>query len=172
MTYTVFLSSTFADFERERERLENVLPCIGVHVSLAEREGNIGKNLSETLKYLIDRSDLVVLLIGARAGTKSESGQTWTKKEFDYASKKGKRVFAYIREVPSELISLSDREKDGELAIRALIDAVQKRIALVPRYKLGECCRLTAMVTRDVTRYVEELKGADERKTYTDSFVE
>jgi len=170
-TYTVFLSSTFADFARERAKLAEVLPFVGVHVSLAEREGDTGKKLLDTLKALIDRSDLVVLLIGSRAGSASETGQYWTKDEVDYAFAKGKRVFAYIREVPHEIIALTDQNREGEMAVRSLLEAVEKKVALIPRYRRGECCKLTAMVIRDVARYVEELKAAKANESYTDSFA-
>jgi hypothetical protein len=170
-TYTVFLSSTFADFAAERVKLAEVLPFVGVHVALAEREGDRGKKLLDTLKDLIDNSDMVVLLIGSRAGTKSETGQCWTKNEVDHAFAKGKRVFAYIREVPPELLLLTDQHKDADLEVISLVQAAEARLALIPRYWLGECCKLTAMVIRDVTRCIEDLKAADAQKSYDDSFV-
>jgi nucleoside 2-deoxyribosyltransferase len=170
-THTVFLSSTFADFARERAKLAEVLPFVGVHVSLAEREGDRGKKLLDTLKELIDHSDMVVLLIGSRAGTPSETGQCWTKNEVDYAFAKGKRVFAYIREVPHEMITLTDQDKAGETAVRLLLEAVEEKLALIPRYKRGECCKLTAMVIRDVARYTEELKAMEGKNNYADSFT-
>jgi nucleoside 2-deoxyribosyltransferase len=170
-THTVFLSSTFADFARERAKLAEVLPFVGVHVSLAEREGDRGKKLLDTLKDLIDHSDMVVLLIGSRAGSASETGQYWTKNEVDYAFAKGKRVLAYIREVPREMIALTDQNRQGEMAVRLLLEAVETKVALIPRYKRGECCKLTAMVIRDVARYVEELKAGKEKDSYSDSFT-
>jgi hypothetical protein len=116
-TYTVFLSSTFADFATERPKLADLLSYADVHVSTAERAGDKGKTLIDTLKDLIDHSDMIVPLIGSRAGTTSATGQCWTKEEVDYAFTKGKSVFAYIREVPPELLSLTDRNRDSELQI-------------------------------------------------------
>ncbi len=51
------------------------------------------------------------------------------------------------------------------------MEAVEDKIALVPRYKLGECCKLTAMVIRDVALYTEEPKATEQQKSYNDSFI-
>jgi hypothetical protein len=115
-TYTVFLSSTFADFAAERPRLADLLSYADVHVITAERAGDRGMSLLDTLKSLIDRSDIVVLLIGSRAGATSVTGQTWTREEVDHAFAKGKRMFAYKRELPPELLLLTDRDPGSELA--------------------------------------------------------
>lgn len=170
-TQTVFLSSTFADFTKERTKLAEVLPFVDVHVSLAERAGDRGKKLLDTLRDLIDHADIVVLLIGSRAGSASDTGQYWTKDEVDYAFEKGKRVFAYVRDVPRELIPLTDPNRDGEMGITSLLDAVKKKVALIPHYKRGECCKLTAMVIRDVTRHVEESNKVRGNDNYADSFT-
>lgn len=169
--HTVFLSSTFTDFKIERPKLADLLSYVGVHAYTAERAGDTGKKLLETLKDLIDRSDMVVLLIGSRAGTMSGTGHSWTKNEIDYAFATGKRVFAYVREVPSEQLSLIDRNRDSECQISLLLNAVEARVAIIPRYGLNECCKLTTMVIRDVLRYVEEVNAASAQKTYDESFV-
>ena len=159
-TYTVFVSSTFADFAAERPRLADLLSYADVHVITAERAGDRGKSLLETLKSLIDRSDIVVLLIGSRAGSTSVSGQTWTKEEVDHALARGKRMFAYKRELAPELLSLTDRDPKSEPALSLRLRAVEEKIAIVPRYNHNECCKLTAMVVRDVLRCVEDLTEA------------
>ena len=169
-TYTVFLSSTFADFARERGKLTEVLPYIDIHVSVAERTGDIGKSLSDTLAKKIDECEMVVLLLGSRAGTKSETGEPWAQKEVDYAFSKNKRVFAYQRVTPQESLSLVDRDQTGETALTDLLEFVQKKVAIVPRFELGECCKLTAMVIRDVDRYARELKEWQQQKSYDESF--
>jgi hypothetical protein len=166
-TYRVFLSSTFADFRAERRKLPeliNLLP--NVKAFSAEVEGDIGKPKLDTLRKMIDKCHIVVLLIGSRSGSKSGTGQTWTKEEVDYAFEKGKRVFAYIRELPRDVLALTDRDCDGELALNALVNEVNKRIALVQRYNYDECCKLTAMVIRDVQQCVADLEDGRQRDSY------
>ena len=79
--------------------------------------------------------------------------------------------YSPIHELPKDVETFTDRDEEGEAALRLLLNAVEKRIALVPRFKQGECCKLTAMVIRDVTRYVEELNTRAEGDSYADSFV-
>jgi nucleoside 2-deoxyribosyltransferase len=170
-TYRVFLSSTFADFKVERTRLPELINLLhDVKVIAAHLEGDRGEPKLDTLRKLIDGCDIVVLLIGSRSGSKSDTGQTWTKEEVDYALAKGKRVFAYIRELPAEVLALTDRNADGELALNSLIDEVDKKIALVQRYKYGECCKLTAMVIRDVQQCVADLTHARQAASYDQGF--
>lgn len=60
--YTVFLSSTFADFGKERRKIMENLTYIDVHVRCAELTGDVNKSLTHTLLEMIDGSDMVVLL--------------------------------------------------------------------------------------------------------------
>ena len=113
---------------------------------------------------------MIVLLLGARAGTKSETGIPWTQKEVEYAFLKNKRVFTYLRETPRELLPLVDRDKKGQKALASLLESVQKRLTRIQRFRLGECCKLTAMVIRDVDCYAEVLKTKEEENSYNESF--
>jgi len=166
--YRVFLSSTFADFKSERKRLRKVLPLIGVHLDCAEQRGDEGKPLLATLEKWIDECDMVVLLLGSRAGTTSDTGERWTRKEVRYAFQKNKRVFAYLRETPTESLSLVDRDKEAERDLDSLLTDIKEKLAVIPRFKFGECCKLTAMVIRDVDRCTREL----EAEAYGNSFVQ
>ena len=147
-----------------------MLSYADVHVITAERTGDRGMSLLDTLKRLIDRSDIVVLLIGSRAGATSVTGQTWTREEVDHALAKGKRIFAYKRELPPELLSLTDRDPGSDLALISLLRAVEEKVAIVPRYNYNECCKLTAMVVRDVLGCVADLAGAAQQASYDRGF--
>jgi hypothetical protein len=167
----VGLISTFGNFVAERQALLKTLPFIDVHVVCAERAGDRGKPLDETLQELIDRSKAVVLLMGSRSGSFSASGVPWTELEFDHAIAKGKRVFAYLREDPPELKGLVDRDTAAVKRLESFVAKVESRIAIVPRYQLGDCCALIAMVVRDVDRYMQEIRWMEEKNAYWDSFT-
>jgi len=168
---TVFLSSTFADFAQERKRLIEMLPYIEVHVSCAERAGIRRGPLSDMLEKLIDDCDLIVLLVGSRAGTISDTGERWTSREVKYALSKQKPVLAYVRETPKSLLNLVDRNEDGQKALAELLDTVTTRMTKVQPFRLGECCKLTAMVIRDVDRLIQELKAEREKDSYYKGFA-
>ena len=163
-SYNIFLSSTFADFEHERKGLMETLSLLEVHCTAAERIGDIGTGLSDTLMRKIDQCEVVVLLISSRAGTESDTGETWTRKEFDYAVARRKRIFAYIREFPPEYQTHADVDPSRQAAVEEFKVAVQKKISIVPRFLLGECCKLTAMVARDVGKYKVEKDMEASRK--------
>ena len=162
-----FLSSTFADFKTERAQLQQALRMIQVLPICAEDAGDAGVPLSKLLIKLIDQADMVVVLVGSRAGDVSPDGRTWTRKESEYAVLSGKKVFAYIRETSEEERSQFDSDRSSQESLTDLVKFLEGRIAIVPRYTRGDCCRLTAMVIRDVSRYAEQLQSED----YDDGFL-
>jgi len=170
MAYDVFISSTFADFSKERKRIAELLRLIQINAILAEEMGDKGKDLRTTLTNLIDQSDMIVLLIGSRAGSWTKMGNTWTQAETNYAFAKNKRVFAYIREIPDEIQKLVDIDDKKQESINNFINFVDEKIALVPRFKKKECCKLIAMVIRDIERYANELRDNEAYESYMEGF--
>ena len=168
--YSIFLSSTFGDLKEERTQVREALSLIPVSVYCAEQCGDTGKSLSKTLKKWIDEADAVVLLIGHRSGDSSGSGESWTQMEVKYAMKKKKRLFVYIRELPDKLTQLVDQDLEKQHKLENFISLIEKRVANIPRFKRGQCCRLTAMVVRDVDRYLQALEIARQEASYNDSF--
>ena len=111
MVPCVFLSSTFSDFIDERSILMEVIPYVDIHLICAERKGFEGSSLSYTLEEWINKSDMIILLIGMRYGEESKEGCSWTETEIRYAIKNKKRIFAYIRELKTEQLKLIDPNK-------------------------------------------------------------
>ncbi|MGA2781951.1 MAG: DUF4062 domain-containing protein [Smithella sp.] len=169
--YTVFLSSTFSDLNKERTQVCDALALIPVSVLCAEHSGDTGKRLSPTLKGWIDEADAVILLIGQHSGTLSGSGKPWTQVEARYAIQKKKRLFVYVRQIPDELRTLIDQDLEAKRKLEEFICFIEKKIANVPRFNLGQCCRLTAMVVRDVDRYLRTLEKTRQEASYLDSFT-
>lgn len=124
----------------------------------------------ETLHDLIDLADMVVLLVGSRAGTISDNGEPWTMREINYAFDKGKRVFAYLRQLPKEYTIVADTNESSEKLLREFHAYLQRKVAIIPRYKRGECCKLTTAVVRDVARYAWEMQYIEHQSDYQESF--
>ena len=78
--------------------------------------------------------------------------------------------FAYIRELPRKRKRLTGRSTRGKEALKALISAVKEKVKFVPRFEQHECCKLTAMIIRDVLGAVAELTAASESESYNRSF--
>ncbi len=174
MVPSVFLSSTFADFEEERQILMEVIPYIDVHVHCAERKGTDDDELEHNLKRWIDESDMVVLLVGMRYGSQSGAGVSWTATEIDYVLEEKKRLFAYVRKLSNEQIRLVDPNEEKLKKLEEFIGIVKAHVPVVPRYNHGNQCQLVAMVIRDVYRYAQKLRDKAkiaEKETYLDSFT-
>ena len=171
MARSVFLSSTFADFEEERSVLMEVMPYIDIHLICAERKGDRGLRLEKSLERWIDESDMIILLIGMRYGSESESGYSWTEHEIRYALKKKKRVFAYVRKLDSkEYKMLVDRDMEKAEKLEEFVKKIRKHVPIIPRYPYDKVYQLVAMAIRDVGKYKEELEAKDAKETYAEGF--
>lgn len=51
------------------------------------------------------------------------------------------------------------------------IATVEKKIAVVPRFKLKDRCHLVAMVIRDVDRLAQQWKAEEQQQNYEESFL-
>ncbi len=112
--YQVFVSSTYEDLKKEREKAIDVLlkrNCLPVGMELFPA---LHKEQFEYIKEKIDESDYYIVLIGGKYGSMDENGISYTEKEYDYAIEKGKKVMAFIQMKPKQLEI--DELKRGKLA--------------------------------------------------------
>lgn len=111
--YQVFISSTFADLQEERAKVQKMimqLDCIPAGMELFPA---IDEEQLEFIKRIIDDSDYYLLIIGGRYGSiSSEDGISFTEKEYDYAVSKGIKVIALLHKNPEKL-SLDKSEIDA-----------------------------------------------------------
>lgn len=98
--YQIFISSTFDDLEKERQKVRDTILSmyqfpIGMEMFSAadEEQWNI-------IKETIDSSDYYIVIIAHRYGSIIESGDdagiSYTQKEFSYAKKQGIPILAFI----------------------------------------------------------------------------
>jgi hypothetical protein len=115
--YQVFVSSTLRDLEEERRLVfrqlqkMNAIPA-GMEIFTAMDEQQL-----EYIKRVINRSDYYVLIIGARYGSPTPDGISYTEAEFNYAVEMGIPVLAFIHSKPED-IPQKHSEKEPNLARR------------------------------------------------------
>jgi hypothetical protein len=101
--YQVFVSSTYADLQQERQRVIQTLmemDCIPAGMELFPAAD---EEQWQFIKRIIDDCDYYVLIIGGRYGSLTPEGISYTEKEYDYAQSIGLNVLAFVHEAPDEI---------------------------------------------------------------------
>jgi len=112
--FQVFVSSTWADLEEERQQVIQTLmemDCIPAGMELFPAAD---EEQWEFIKKVINDCDYYLLIIGGRYGSTTEEGISYTEKEYDYAVEQGLRVVALIHGAPED-IPLRNSEQDPAL---------------------------------------------------------
>lgn len=101
--YQVFVSSTYADLQQERQKVIQALmemDCIPAGMELFPAAD---EEQWEFIKRVIDDCDYYILIIGGRYGSLTTEGISYTEKEYDYAISIGLKVLAFVHERPDEI---------------------------------------------------------------------
>ena len=120
--YQVFVSSTFTDLVEERRAVMQALleqDCIpaGMELFVASDESSW-----ELIEGVIDLCDYYVVIIGARYGSLTEEGVSFTEKEYDYALSRGIPVLGFIHADPGSIANReSEQTKEGRKKLAAFI---------------------------------------------------
>src|SRR4029078_13480085 len=94
--YQVFVSSTYADLQQERQRVIQALMEMDCIPSGMELFPAADEEQFEFIKKIIDDCDYYLLIIGGRYGSTTAEGVSYTEKEYDYAIAKGLKVVALL----------------------------------------------------------------------------
>lgn len=78
------------------------------------------------IKKVIDDCDYYVLVIGARYGSISSEGMSYTEKEYEYAVEKGMKVLAFLHKDPD---SIAVNKSEVDPALRAKLSSFRGRVA-------------------------------------------
>ncbi|MBZ5522904.1 MAG: DUF4062 domain-containing protein [Acidobacteriia bacterium] len=124
--YQVFISSTYADLQEERQRVIQTvmkMDCIpaGMELFPAADEEQF-----EFIKRVIDDCDYYLLIIGGRYGSTTADGISYTEKEYDYAMSRRLKVIALIHKDPDS-IPYSKSEQNPNL--RERLQKFRERVA-------------------------------------------
>ena len=87
--YQVFISSTYTDLVKDREKISKQILTL-YHFPIGMEMFSAGDNDQWTvITNTIDKSDYYVIILGHRYGSLAEDGFSYTEKEYDYATSKG-----------------------------------------------------------------------------------
>ncbi len=150
--YQVFVSSTFKDLGNERLEVIKALleldciPC-GMEYFPAASE-----DAWTYISGLIDQSDYYVVIVAGKYGSQTETGISFTQREYEYAVERGVPTIAFIHASPGELPA-----KSVELDI-GLREKLDQFIALLRENLCKEWHNqheLGAVVSRSLTQLIK-----------------
>ncbi len=158
--YQVFLSSTFVDLGAERKAVRDALaelnnPLSTLGVCLIPIDLQAGAETEPSLDVCLQRlegCDLVVTLVGHRAGWLTPDGRSITEREFDYAQSNGIPRLAYLRDSTTPVLPEFVDKDDAHVAAlnrfkRAIDDSLKRDTFRTPEQLRGH-------ILRDVLNWV------------------
>lgn len=101
--FTAFVSSTFLDLQEERERLVKVLlnqRCVPFGMEFFP---STGRTQWPIIEEAMAAADFCIFVVAGRYGTMSDSGESWTHREFRAALSLGKPVVGILHREPDSL---------------------------------------------------------------------
>lgn len=127
--YQVFVSSTYADLQVERQEVIQALlelDCIPAGMELFPAADDDQWTL---IKNVIDDCDYYIVVIGGRYGSLSSDGISYTQMEYEYAISQGKPVLGFLHKHPGSIPSdNTEQSEEGKLKLAAFRELVQKRM--------------------------------------------
>lgn len=151
--HQIFVSSTFTDLIAERAEVIQAiweLDCIptGMEAFVASNEDQW-----QVIKRVIDECDYYVLIIGARYGSLTDDGISYTEKEYRYAKKIGLPVLAFVHGEPDN-IPVGKVDRDQTLA-QKLDEFRTEVMADHPIRKWASATELGGLVSRSLVREIK-----------------
>src|SRR5438046_2345964 len=101
--YQVFVSSTYADLQDERQEVMQALlelDCIPAGMELFPAANEDQWTL---IKKVIDDCDYYIVIVAGRYGSVASDGRGYTEMEYRYALEKGKPVIGFVHKDPGSL---------------------------------------------------------------------
>lgn len=130
--HQIFVSSTFTDLVDERQSVINTLLRLKCLPAVMEQFTAASQTPWEYITRILDESDYMVVIVGARYGTVDDSGVSFTEREFDYALSINLPILGFIKH-PLPEIAAGDAKAIAEA--QRLVDFREKvETQLVDRF--------------------------------------
>lgn len=127
--YQVFVSSTYADLQEERQEVMQALlelDCIPAGMELFPAANEDQWTL---IKKVIDDCDYYMVIVAGRYGSIGPDGLSYTDMEYRYALETGKPVLGFIHRDPGSLpASRCESTDEGKAKLSTFRDLVQKKM--------------------------------------------
>lgn len=127
--YQVFVSSTYADLQEERQEVMQALlelDCIPAGMELFPAANEDQWTL---IKQVIDDCDYYIVILGGRYGSIGPDGHSYTEMEYRYAVDSGKPVIAFVHKNPGSLPANKCEDSDaGKAGLEGFRDLVQQKV--------------------------------------------
>ena len=124
--YQVFVSSTYADLQQERQKVIQTLmemDCIPAGMELFPAADD---EQWEFIKRVIDDCDYYIVIIGGRYGTLTDEGISYTEMEYDYAISVGLKVLAFLHQQPD---TIPVDKSDIDSTLRHKLNEFREKVA-------------------------------------------
>lgn len=127
--YQIFISSTYKDLDKEREKVRDVILSM-YHFPIGMEMFNAADEEQwEIIQETIDSSDYYVLIIGKRYGStipdgKPDAGMSYTEKEYRYAVANGIPVLTFIKKDSAVTADKVDKEPEKIAKLEALVNEI------------------------------------------------
>ena len=98
--YQVFISSTYADLQDERQEVIQALlelDCISAGMELFPAASDDQWTL---IKQVIDDCDYYRVIVAGRYGSIGHDGLSYTELEYRYANDTGKPIIGFVQKIP------------------------------------------------------------------------
>lgn len=125
--YQVFVSSTFADLQEERQAVMQALLSLDHFPAGMELFPASDDDQWALIRGVIDDSDYYVLVVGGRYGSTTAEGISYTEMEFDYANLRKKPILAFVHQnpdlIPAGKTDLSDAARAKLRIFRSKVES-------------------------------------------------
>lgn len=127
--YQVFVSSTYADLQEERQEVMQALlelDCIPAGMELFPAANEDQWTL---IKKVIDDCDYYMVIVAGRYGSIGPDGLSYTEMEYRYALETGKPVLGFVHREPGSLLAnRCEATDDGKEKLSVFREFVQKKM--------------------------------------------
>ncbi|VCU69575.1 hypothetical protein PIGHUM_01638 [Pigmentiphaga humi] len=127
--YQVFISSTYADLQEERQEVIQALlelDCIPAGMELFPAASEDQWTL---IKKVIDDCDYYMVIVAGRYGSMGPDGFSYTEMEYRYALDTGKPIIGFVHRNPGDLAaSRCEPSDEGKAKLSTFRDFVQKKM--------------------------------------------